>query len=561
MAKGKGAGRGGCCCGACRSVPTKINAATAEVIEIQQKCCRCIPKNICFAVSIGEDTFYSFAHLGCVSDDGGDPIQYTGSITIDGELRQYKVRLSVRYDECYITWDIAALDWYGERLIDHSETADPYQCNHGQLTSACAQFGGIWEVGEYTISIAEPAVLEVVDLLGCGGCNCMCDCLCISVYSRNSAGVYTLYGTNEIVCSTITDRIEAGCGEADHFVFPKVATWESNGWTIRLGNQNEHPITTHIVHSGVEQTSPGCNTRAAVWKGDGFSHDISGATIDVEYRFDIDLNTALELKWVGRSHDENSVITFLAYNWVSEEWDFVASVDGRQDDVDINRALKANLEPEHTGTDDNDGLVYIRLTVAYGTDLITDMIRVVSDACCGFELAPPESVTLVDPPAKIVFGAETCPNPSAFWELLDTDDNEWFISANCSWCGSTCGTVATDCCPRPLGPTLFIEIALNCPTCAPAIIALPIQSGVTLGIWSGETQVCGQTLQASFSCSGGSWSLLLNLGTCTWSGTADSVECDPFSIDFSGTLSGGLGCCGPTGDPFATPTFSATVFE
>lgn len=553
-----------CCCGGCRGVPMDRSAATGAVIALQAKCCSCLPKNLCVVVASETTTSSAWIPLGCGAVDPVAPIQYAGSIEVGGENRTFRLRLDVRGDDCWITWEITGVGLSGERLIDPNEPPDPYQCDHGQKAAACAQFGGEWETGGYTITISEAPVLEVLNRFGCSGCNCMCRCLCMSVYSRSSEGVYTLYGTNDIVCAEIEERFEAGCGDDFHFEYPKVAKWMSNGWTVYLQEAAEHPIGDYVLNAGQEIISSPCDVRAAVWKTDALTHDVwEYGGIDVEYHFHVEApRKGLEIKWTGRTYDENAIAEFFAWNWTISDWDLITSVNGRPGESEVNSAIRRNLEPEHTGpSGPNEGDIKIRI-VSDGSLLVTDMIRVISDSCCGWRITPPEGVSFATPLPKIPFDQDTnpCPNPTGFWNATDTSGVEWFVSVGCSWCNGTCGTQATDCCPRPIGPTLFFEGVINCVNC-PGAVSVPLFAGPTGGIWTGSATYCDQQLEVTFSCGGSGWQLSIQLGTCTWSGSASNTDCDPLSVDFAGTIGGGLGCCGPGGDPFANPTFTGTVFE
>jgi hypothetical protein len=539
------------------------SAPTQAIIELQAKCCRCIPKNLCVVVSApGGETSSAYAPLGCGPIDDGPPIQYSATINIDGQNQPFRLRLEVREDDCYIVWSIGSGYLRGERLIDPSEPPDPYECNHGQQAAACAQFGGEWAVDGYAVTISEPQVIEVADLLGCAGCNCICRCLCVSIYSRSPTGVYTLYGTNEIVCADVTERLSPGCGDPVHFVRPKSASWTTSGWTITLQDDPVATVDSYVLHHGTEAITSLCDVRAAVWKTDGKTHAITDSGgIDVEYRFQIDADkTALQLQWVGRSFDGDSATLFYAYNWQTAAWDLIAEAAGRPNGSSINRVLQQSLDAAYTGAGANDGKVHVRL-VSTGSELITDQLRVITNACCGWSLTPPGTLTFSQPFAKVYFSdANPCPSPTALWTATDYDGTEWFISAGCSWCNNTCGTVATGCCPRPLGPTLFFEGLIDCENC-PGTVSLPLEAGPTGAIWSGETIYCGQTLTVTFFCNGSAWQITITLGACTYAGAAALTECDPLSVDFAGQIAGGLGCCGPGGDPFATPNFTGTVFE
>lgn len=569
VTKGKGTGQGGCCCGGCRTPPVDPRAGVGglqRVIAAQQYCCRCIPKQVCITVEsyFGISQYLVSKGCGDATYDG-DPIQYQTNIMIDGEDYLLNIRLSVIDEQCYITWDIPDLDLTGSRLIDPEEQSAEGVCRHGMTAKACSEFGGEWEVlsPAFTLTISDPPSLSLKDLIECAGCDCLCECLCISIYSRNSTtGIFTLVGSNDVICGVLSKETVSGCGDSTFYDTPYIASWESNGWVISLGDQYERQIQDYALISGTESVTSPCTVRDAVWIGDGNEHSIEGDTIQVIYNWSIEHRIAKSVKWNGRSYNENSIVRFEAWNWDTSTWVQIKTMDGRPITTTINRGMLTNLDAVYTGTGYDEGKVKIRLTVIDGTELHTDMIRLVTSECCSFTLTPPIYVEFEDPIARIpLTGTNACPSPNPFWNITDIDDTEWFISASCSWCGGTCGTVATSCCPRPIGNTLFAEVTIGCPTCAPSIIVVPLLSSGTGAIWDGEVTVCSQTLQISFSCTGDAWHISVTFGPCNYSGDATSTDCDAFTVTFGGTLGGGLGCCGPTGDPFVNPSIGITVIE
>ena len=565
--KAKGVGGAGCCCGGCRSVPNDREAATTEIQPIQQYCCRCIPKIICIAVTSGYGTQYQVVERICGgSPTDGAPIQYATTVIIDGVSRVFNVRLTVRDEQCYITWDIPDLDLEGERLIDPNELADPYSCNHGMNAAACAEFGGTWEIEDQdlTIVISEPPTLDLKDLVECGGCSCICRCVCFSIYSRSSEGIFTLVGSNDVVCGEVSRTDVVGCEDPEFDIGPWYANWTSHGWNLRLGDKLEHWIATATVVAGTAESTGVCSVSAATWKGDEHEHVINGSDSQVIYDWELSYRIAKSLKWVGRSHDETSSILFEAWDWVTTDWITIGTVDGRPDATDINRAFTALLDPDYTGTGIDEGKVRVRLTLLYGTSMRTNMIRLVTHECCKWTLTPPDTVEFASPPAEVLFtGTNSCPDPSGFWEMTDTSGTDWFVTVGCSWCGSTCGTVATSCCPRPIGNVLFAEVDLDCPTCAATTVVVPLTSDGTGSVWSGEATVCGTPLLVTLSCSGGGWSITVSgAGACSFSGLASSTSCDPLLLEFNGDFAGGIGCCGPfPADPVTSASISIAVIE
>ena len=565
VAKAKGAGQGGCCCGGCRTPPTDPRPGVLEVEKIQQYCCRCIPKNVCVSVVSGDTTTQRLVSRGCsTSPYEGDPIQYTTTVIVEGVSRTINFRFSVRDDLCYLTWDIPALSLDDEMLIDHTVASDPYACSHGMNSASCAEFGGTWEVlsPPLTITISDPPTLDLKDMIECAGCGCICKCMCISIWSQDpEEGLLTRVVSNEIVCGELTRYDVSGCGDSTFQKTPWRANWSSGGWEISIGDQWEHPIHTSTLVSGTESISGTCTVRDATWKGDGLEHSIEGETIEVIYEWSIEHRIAKRFKWVGRSYDETSVVSIQAWNWIGSEWEEIASVAGRPITTTINRAQAELLTSDYTGTGADLGIVRIRLTVTYGTELHTDLILIGVSECCAMELTAPYPIELAETPERIILNADQgCPSPEPLWQVRDVDDVLWTIAASCSWCGGTCGSRSTDCCARPISRILYAEVTIGCATC-PNPIGVILNAGVTGVIWEGTTPVivdCTQ-LTIELTCGGSSWHIEVQSGACHYSGDSTAVDCDPLSIDFAGTLSGGIGCC-PT-DPFAVTSISITVIE
>jgi hypothetical protein len=96
---------------------------------------------------------------------------------------------------------------------------------------------------------------------------------------------------------------------------------------------------------------------------------------------------------------------------------------------------------------------------------------------------------------------------------------------------------------------------------------VPISTGTSGSIWSGEATSCGATFKVQLACTtAGDGSPLWALdvfqgpGSCSFSGTAvpSDQSCNPLQLVFSGNFDTGLGCCGASEDPFIT-TIPITV--
>jgi len=570
---GKGTGQGGCCCGSCMSPPgdTRIGAGSYENVRpVQQYCCRCIPKTICVAVTQAGVTQTKVVPRYCLDTTYiGDPIQYRTSAEIDGVLRTINIRLIVSGDpkQCYIGWDVVDRSLSGTILIDPEVPATT--CNHNLEPKVCSEFGGTWTVvatvdnelnSDLTIIIGEPPTVEIANVFECAGCNCICKCMCISVWSQIE-NLITIIGSNEIACATTEYLDLAGCGVA---AFRQISwlRWVSNGWTITLGERSEWPPYTRTINSGTETITGTCAFADAVWFGsDVNKHTITGTNAQIIYDWELDYRVAKSFKWVGLTRDENATLTFDAWNWITSAWVTITTSEGRPATTSIPRAVAPKLTAAYTGTGADKGKVRIRLTTD-GSVIITDMLRVVTSECCALTLTPPEGVTPTTPLARIeLTGTNACPDPKPFWTFTDTTGTIWSVAAECSWCDGKCGSGITECCARPLPRFLFAEVMLDCVNC-PGAFVIPLDSGGSgSGPWSGSVTWCGMTIDLSFACGGSGWEISGNVGSCTYSASPAPGSCDPLNVAFSALTSGGLGCCGPAGDPFAVPTISGTIIE
>jgi len=569
-ARSKGTGGAGCCCGGCWSPPSDgRSASTADIIAVQQACCRCIPKYLCATLSASEgyDDSNTLLERFCGSElDGDNPypggaVQFIGTLYRDGDPVNIRVRLVVHYDVCFIEWDIPELGDSGSREINHNQSAGSYDCELGMKTEACVNFGGTWELSDRTLTLAPPEMLDIQSNIDCAGCRCMCKCLCMSIFSEAVDGLTTVVASNEVVCSAIETTEQFNC-DSSLTEDTRQAVWESNGWVVSLGGKSDSPPSIKTISVGT-QTALGCNLQDTFRFADGFEHVIEAASgsVVVTYEWNIGTETPLSFRWIGRSYEEDSVALFEFYNWTSSQWEEVGQAGGRPITTDVNRLVKSRLGAEHTGAGGDLGRVILRITLFYGTELTTDLLRLTYTECCELALSPPAGIapTAPIPPLRLT-PPSTCPTVFHAWQFTDTNGVNWTVSIDCAWCGGKCGTVFTGCCSRPIARTLFAEVSIDCPTCTdPFVVALIDVGG---GTWSGQGVHCGQPFDVTFACSGTGWVIsCLGAGACSFSGSATSTDCDPFNVEFSGQFGGGLGCCGPSGPPVTTTNINIVVFE
>lgn len=562
MAKSKGSSCGSCCCGGCWSPPHDSEAATSEIIAVQQYCCKCIPRFLCVSIldSYGSSSF--FFTRTCSTGSGG-AVQFVGNVAIDNQSASMTIGLEVVDSLCYLKWNVSSLSLNGQSLIDHTQQASDYQCKYGMKTKACVEFGGEWDLGSgRTLTISIPNSLDIFNLIKCAGCKCMCRCLCMSIWKIPNGGSLQLIGSNELVCAELIKTPYDDCGITGFYEGDYKAVWSSSGWSVELKGGNEIVPYSRTIVAGTEQPYSPCTIGGALFYSDEYEHEITSAsnTSSVIYEFDSEDRKGLSLKWIGRSHNEDSYVVFEAYDWTSSTWITLGSVSGRPSTTTLDTFFNSNLEAKYTGTGVNQGIIKIKLTSLNSLSLHSNLLRIITDRCCELELIPPDSVTPTSTISKVNLSQEgNCPSPFKFWNFFDTNGDEWYITIECSWCGDSCGSVSTGCCPRTIPKTLFAEITMGCSGCAGTTTVVPIIS-TTSAVWDGSVYFCGQLLEVSFSCNGSNqWVITVDYGVCTYTGTSSSVSCDPFNVDFSGNLGGGIGCCPGTSD--SSTSITITVLE
>lgn len=565
MGKSKGTGGDGCCCGGCWDVPADSEvSSTARVIEVQQYCCRCIPRFLCVTVTDGDTTQSTLIERTCSSGGADGPVQFRGVVQVGTFSGSMQISLEVRSGQCWIVWTIASLSLGDEKQISQTTLPDEGECDYGMKQKDCVEFGGTWTIGEgQTLTIAMPDVLDIATLIECAGCRCLPRCFCMSIYSRDIMGEITYVGSNVVTCATLEREPLTDCGDPDFYPGDRYAQWAMNGWNVVLRGGFEPPPASATVITGTARSLTPCTLTGALMFGDEFEHiiDASGGSVAVTYFFSVADRTGLKMRWAGRSHNAESTTTFAAWNWTTSSWDTLGSVAGRAAADTINRTFRSNLTTAHTGTGANVGQIRIRITAASCTELHSDVLRVVTDRCCKLELIPPQSVT----PTTSVLPFDlsqpgNCPFPNPSWTFNATDGKEYVVGLNPAWCGGICGGVSTNCCDRPIPTTVFADVWVDCPGCTgiPVTVALTSSTGA---IWEGTGTMCGSPVTVRLSCVGATWQIFVEgAGACSFTGNAISVTCTPLSIVFQGMFAGGIGCCG-VGSMDTSVAITVTVVE
>lgn len=576
--KAKGHGQGDCCCGGCRSPIKDGRLSTDEIVPSQQYCCRCIPNQIC--VSIVETGITSVALLDkyCPNSYTGDPIQYSDTFHVGSGDHTFYFRTIVESGRCYLGWDAATIPASGRTLIDsgvpctgecppapsglQGNEESPFGAS-GTINCVC--FSGHWHYPptgtasvEFDLTVTKPSTINLLDLIPCGGCGCICDCLCMSIWYQQS-GNLEFIGSNNIACSEIETIYTSGCGQSG-FAYNTSIKWVSNGWTITLDGNYGYTPTGYIINSGIDVTGV-CHISDVLLKTDGYEHTVNeSGSINVIYDFDVETNIPYSFVWVGRSYGLSSSLLFESYNFGSTSWDSLRTVGGRPSGSNINRSFEQTLGSEYVDS----GLVRIRLSSIDSSQVISDQLRIIAHECCKLELSPSGGINPNSTISPYVLSG-VCPSPKPFWNFLDSESRDWYIYADCNWCGDHCGFIPSECCNRPLPRVLVAEVDLDCANCGGVLFDVALVSSDGTATWNGEEpDVCGTPFTVVLSCvSSGTFSIATEgAGSCSFSQTKAADSCDPLSISYSGLFEGGLGCCGPSATGTITSTaISISVFE
>lgn len=180
---------------------------------------------------------------------------------------------------------------------------------------------------------------------------------------------------------------------------------------------------------------------------------------------------------------------------------------------------------------------------------------------CELELTSTGPYEIGAAPDNITVGdvSNECPAPYALWSMFRTNGKALFVKFNAAQCND-CATIEATCCqgyaPEVLTATFT---SVDCPC---ASFALSLVYNQLTNSWSGTdtTAFCDHTVTVELACSGAYWMLTISADPCLFSTTTTTGSCDPVSLTFSATSSGGIGCCGPS-DLGGSKSFTVTITE
>ena len=395
-----------------------------------------------------------------------------------------------------------------------------------------------------TLTLEPPEGFDISSHIACGGCSCICKCLCISVLSQAPDGTVTIVGTNEVVCGVVETASVSNCAGTRTAQVSSGSWTTYEGWQVILPGGAEGPPESCTVSTGTEVSYAPCTLPAILYFADEEIHIINAASGDVVavYQWNIEDRTPIRVSWVGYVLGEAATAYFQAYNWSTTAWDALGSQAGQA--AAGWKFQRYQLGADYVGTGVNEGIVKIRVSAENATSLSTDMLRLQTTRCCKLELLPPvepaETLTKCD-----LSDPSNCPTVFHAWQFEDVDGVLWYVSIDCAWCGSQCGSVFTACCDRPVPRTLFAEVTVDCPSCITTFV-VPLLANEAGSIWDGSGLMCTEPFSLSLSCDGTTWHIQTTAGpgACSFSGDATTAECEPLYLVFSGFYAGGIGCCG-----------------
>lgn len=250
-----------CCCGGCRFPLRETDIAPGGVQRLQQKCCSCVPLQVCASILCADGSSDSvLMTYTCVATEGDEdfPLIYSGNLFINQEKVDIGFRFKIIGGLCYFCLESVKLgigasatgsgtDDTGTGtgtsrdenciLIDADRRSCPdfFCCRmFAEWIDLNISFCGTGANAKGTISLG---AADNVDLLAvtqqsaecpntgtgtgtttivlpgsarltCCGCSCICRCICLSVNDTGPGGVYT----NHILCGEISP-----CGEWSWF--------------------------------------------------------------------------------------------------------------------------------------------------------------------------------------------------------------------------------------------------------------------------------------------------------------------------------------------------------
>lgn len=555
---GKGQGGGDCCCGGCHSPPKDPGIpTTAAVMPHQHYCCRCIPKFLCLTITEPEisgypgDSYSVLLDRVCEEGTAQGTVQYRGQVTTTtGGPLSIAVRLAVEDRLCYLTYQIQETGDSGRKLINHEIPAEDPDCLLGMKTKDCVVFEAEWDLYSGDRLRLSPAdTFDISSKIRCAGCSCFCRCICFSVASQAGDGDITIVGSNEKVCVEILETELTNCS-GSHRRTLRSARWKRGEWEVLLEGNDRYPPVSRVVEAGEEiPFFPCLLEQILLFPEDNEAHELiipgfgEDGDLSVVYSWQIGTKIPLRLHWRGVSSSHDSTTLFEIFDWISNSWTPLGSVQGRYGFETANRNFLATLSDRHVGSGTDAGVVRVRVKAVNSVTLLTDFLEITTNSCCELELIPPSTVTPVNEIEKHSLAIH-CQDPFKFWQIEDYSGTIWYVAIDCAWCGTTCGTTATSCCPAPVSRILFAEVSIDCAGCG-GVFSVPLVSSAGSSIWEGQGTHCSLPFTITLSCTGSGWAISASgAGACSYSGTAASSDCSPFFLMFTGRFGGGIGCCG-----------------
>jgi hypothetical protein len=272
-----------CCCDGCHDRPSQ-NLGTTNLQPMQQRCCACIPRQLCVRVTYPDDSFVNtIIDCGGCNVDASDTKIYCGQVFINGESVLIEIHFTINDDgDCYMCIVSEPLGMDGtipgdcHGAIDATERAAP--------TCFCREMAAEWPIyttsigdGEHSTATLSTFAADNQSLkraIDCGGCNCICRCACITVATESGAG--TEQTCVEIYNNTavwITDggveihmvpNAETNCCELELISAGDGISLASSPPNVELGEAALNPCPSPIARWDATDTEGG--TVTVIWE-------------------------------------------------------------------------------------------------------------------------------------------------------------------------------------------------------------------------------------------------------------------------------------------------------
>lgn len=527
-----------CCCSGCTPI--------IDERAIRVGCCKCIPLGLCVEFSTYSQTYQKLFWRECgraLLNGATELTLFEGSISLEGQPKTVKFMLVLdsAYGNCESEVGCSfcvEIDGVRDCIeVSHYEQHDNAETPLNPCPAKskfCCTFQAAFEldlpdIGSVSITTAAS---EFLDRTGpgrrCSGCNCICECACIGVASLSGS-------SNSQVCAQVNAYGDYSWGTLD-------------GTEIALVGRDDTYLQASSIDEGVEYSGSGVNVEDA----DRNFHVLrpDGAGIDVNYTFSTNTAEASQsVTWSGYITGTEASATLYAWNWATSYWDFLCEPRGAvQTEYGIPRTI--TLDGDHTGTNDDEGLIKIRVVSDSAEEIGIDSILFKTPDCCKLRLVSTPGGTPPDvgtEPADVEIDAiNSCPSPTASWSYF-VDGEAVHVYFDCAFCEGCVGTTIP-CCDNPIPRVLTATLEMDCGVCVDALefplVFEPGGAGYTGGPAEGSCFDLISIIWPDGSDIDPCFDVTLSVGgACT--SVTETVEssCDPLNVVITGYFDECINVC------------------